>query len=169
MNGVWSEDEPDTTSNFDVVDCCMYGGLNWRVSATDEKKCLLYSGSANYTDDITNFTFEVSSPWIRLDVISGFQRVYWAGVEGTSFYASNSNYINYYTDFSSSVVDSCQLVSVDSGTRSMRLKPSKQRCTASKIVYKDGGSSKSYLSGFVFIIGTKGGLYRQSIVKNLSP
>lgn len=131
---------------------------NDRVAIIDEYNVT----SGNARRPVSSFT----TPWIRLDGLSGFQRIYEIILlgHGQACTASEGMRVSIAYDYDETIVD--YFTSTSSGGNAnvyeMKLKPSVQKCEAFKLTIQQSGDTSQptkyvTLVGMDLLIGVKGG------------
>ena len=139
-----------------------------------------YNGVVYYLDSNNNYYYEngsfrhlstaysttLETPWIRLEALTGFQRVWWVNILGT-WKASHTMRVKLYYDYDDSTikqtVDFACTASITPYT--LRIKPQYQKCQAIKIKLEDRDHVTPYSSAELhaveLTIGAKGGYNRR--------
>jgi len=116
-----------------------------------------------YTDDAsTRVPLTYKSPWIHLEGIQGFQRVWWVNLMGeTADAVSTGITVKLYIDYSATASQTVTVNKVN-GVWRVRIKPDTQKCQALQIEVADSapvqpGTTDLRLSQISLVVGVKPG------------
>jgi hypothetical protein len=112
------------------------------------------------------YPLDISTAWIRLQALMGFQRVWWQYVLGT-WKSAHSLVMEIYLDYSDTPSETVTIdLSTDPGGYLIRRKLAKQKCTAIKVRLYDadqaGTCESCELTGLEMVVGAKGPQLRRS-------
>lgn len=150
--------------NADVLG--VYGGVAWKADGDD----VGYESPTNWASDTNqHIQSRISTPWIRLNQLAGYQRIRRATLLLTGREASDDTAVKIYYDYDDSDADTiswtrAELSGFDGGdTFPLQIHIPRQKCNAIRIEFEDDADGSTQRDGYDILglmleVGIKQGL-----------
>jgi hypothetical protein len=157
------------TGIVDLQAACYHGGTTWHVAGSTGSNRVCYQTTV-YTRNGTAFSLKVTTHWIKVNALTGMERVWWERILG-DWRDSHSIRVRRWVDYITSAVDSDRTVAIttDPGPYLLRHCPRTQSCSACKLEISDvasgSGQAGFRLSALELEVGVKRGYMTRGKVR----